>query len=158
MISIGDRLPHMDVVLADAGGPKPTTTTALFAGHRAVLFGVPGAFTPTCSERHLPGFVDHLDALHAKGIDPVICLAVNDPFVLAAWARQTGAAGLLMLSDGSGLLTAALGLQLDLTSRGFGVRAQRFAAVVDDMTLTHLAIESQGSYGVSSAEHVLQAV
>jgi peroxiredoxin len=158
-IKIGDRLPSMKIMLAGSEGPEETTTDAVFAGHKAVLFAVPGAFTPTCSERHLPGFLEQLDDLAAKGASPIVCLAVNDVFVMRAWAKQTGAEGkLTMLADGSGQLTHQLGLELDLTARGLGMRAQRFAMIVDDMKVTHLAIEPPGGYGVSSAEQVLAAL
>jgi peroxiredoxin (alkyl hydroperoxide reductase subunit C) len=155
-IKAGDRLPSMKITLAGADGPEDSSTDALFGGHKAVLFAVPGAFTPTCSERHLPSYLEQFDALGAKGVNPIVCLAVNDVFVLRAWAAQTGAAGkLVMLADGSAQLTHALGLELDLTGRGLGVRAQRFAMVIDDMVVTTLAIEPPGGYGVSSAEQVL---
>lgn len=158
-IKLGDTLPEMKVMLATASGPQESSTTELFGGHKAVLFAVPGAFTPLCSERHLPGFVELADAFHAKGAEPVVCLSVNDMFVMGAWARQTGAEGkLVMLADGSGLLTRALGLELDLVGRGLGMRAQRFAMVIEDMKVTHLAIEPPGGFGVSSAEQVLVAL
>jgi peroxiredoxin len=158
-IKVGDRLPSLKITVAGKDGPEETTTDALFGGHKAVLFAVPGAFTPTCSEQHLPSFLNQFDQLPAKGVNPVVCLSVNDVFVMRAWARQTGAEGkLVMLADGSGQLTHQLGLELDLIGRGLGMRAQRFAMIVDDMNVTHLAIEPPGGYGVSSAEQVLAAL
>ena len=158
-IRCGDTMPGMKVMIATPDGPHGTTTEALFGGRRTVLFAVPGAFTPTCSEKHLPGFIDAVEAFAAKGITALVCLSVNDVFVMGAWAKQTGAAGkITMLADGSGQLTHALGLELDLASRGLGLRSQRFAMVVDDMKVTYLAIEPAGGYGVSSAEDVLAAI
>jgi peroxiredoxin (alkyl hydroperoxide reductase subunit C) len=158
-IKIGDTIPSMKVTLATADGPQESSTDALFGGRTAVLFAVPGAFTPTCSEQHLPGYLDQFEALTAKGVDPIVCLAVNDVFVMKAWAKQTGAEGkLVMLADGSAALTHALGLELDLVSRGLGIRAQRFAMVLQDGKVTHLAIEPPGGYGVSSAEQILAAL
>jgi peroxiredoxin len=158
-IKLGDTLPDLKITLATPQGPEETTTSALFGGRRAVLFAVPGAFTPTCSERHLPGFIALADQFAAKGIDPVVCLAVNDVFVMSAWAKQSGAEGkITMLADGSGLLTKALGLELDLAARGLGVRAQRFAMLLDDAKVVHLAVEPAGGYGVTSAEQLLAEV
>ena len=158
-IKIGDTLPSMKVMIAAPSGPEEQTTEALFQGRRAVLFAVPGAFTPTCSEQHLPGFLQQVATFASKGIDPVVCLSVNDVFVMKAWAQQSGAAGkIVMLADGSGVLTRALGLEFDLVSRGLGMRAQRFAMLLDDMKVKHLAIEPPGGYGISSAEQVLAAL
>jgi peroxiredoxin (alkyl hydroperoxide reductase subunit C) len=158
-IKRGDRLPSMKVMLATPEGPVESSTDALFGGRKAILFAVPGAFTPTCSEKHLPSYLEQRDALTAKGIDPVVCLSVNDVFVMRAWAAQAGVDGkIVMLADGSATLTHALGLELDLVSRGLGIRAQRFAMVIDDMKVASLAIEPPGGYGVSSAEQVLASL
>ncbi len=146
----------MKLMAATAEGPQEISTDDLFKGKRVVLFAVPGAFTPTCSARHLPGYNDHLADFLAKGIDRVVCLAVNDAFVMGAWARsQDVSPDLMMLADGSGLFTKALGLELDLTQRGLGIRAQRFALVADDRKVTHLAVEKPGDFDVSRAEAVL---
>ena len=133
VIQAGDKIPAMKLMTAGPDGPHEVSTDEVFSGKRVVLFGVPGAFTPTCSAKHLPGFVQNVDALHAKGVDQVACVAVNDVFVMGAWAKQENAGeNILMLADGSGAFTKALGLELDLTARGMGVRSQRFALVAKD--------------------------
>lgn len=158
-IKVGDTLPVMKVNMAGADGPKESSTEALFKGRRVVLFAVPGAFTPTCSAKHLPGYLQNADAFAAKGVAAIVCLAVNDPFVLAAWAKEQHTDGKIeMLADGSGTLTKALGLELDLTARGLGIRSQRFAMIIDDMKVTQLAVEAPGDFDVSRAEAVLEAV
>ena len=158
-IQPGDTLPSLTLVEATPDGPREITTDGLFLGRTVVLFGVPGAFTPTCSARHLPGFVEHAAAFAGKGVDTVACLAVNDAFVLRAWAREQDAAGTVrMLADGSATLTRALGLELDLTHRAMGLRCQRFALVARDGRVAHLAIEEPGAFEVSSAESVLAAL
>ncbi len=159
MIKQGDTLPEMKLMSATPDGPREISTEDVFRGKRVVLFAVPGAYTPTCSARHLPGFNENLAAFRAKGIDTVACLAVNDAFVLGAWVKsQNVDPAILMLADGSATFTKALGLELDLTSRGMGVRSQRFAMVADDMKVTHLAIEQPGDFDVSRAEAVLAAL
>jgi peroxiredoxin (alkyl hydroperoxide reductase subunit C) len=159
MIKQGDVLPSMKLMAATSDGPREIATEEVFKGKRVVMFAVPGAFTPTCSARHLPGFNEHLDDFRAKGIDTVVCMAVNDAFVLGAWAKaQNVSPDLVMLADGSGLFTQALGLELDLTQRGLGVRSQRFALVADDMRVTCLAVEKPGDFDVSRAEAVLAAL
>jgi peroxiredoxin (alkyl hydroperoxide reductase subunit C) len=156
MIKQGDMLPSMKLMAATPDGPREIATEEIFKGKRVVMFAVPGAFTPTCSARHLPGYTEHLDDFRAKGIDTVVCMAVNDAFVMGAWAKsQDASPGLLMLADGSALFTQALGLELDLTQRGLGVRSQRFALVADDMRVSHLAVEKPGDFDVSRAEAVL---
>lgn len=156
MIQIGDTIPSVKVTAATAEGPKEVSTADVFRGKTVVMFAVPGAFTPTCSARHLPGYIENVDALKAKGVDEVVCLAVNDAFVMGAWARDQGVDGrLLMLADGSGAFTKALGLELDLTARGLGIRAQRFALVAEDGRVAHLAVEQPGGFEVSGAESVL---
>jgi peroxiredoxin (alkyl hydroperoxide reductase subunit C) len=155
-IKTGDTIPSMTLMIAGADGPKEVSTDALFKGKKVVLFAVPGAFTPTCSARHLPGFVQNADAILAKGVDQIVCMAVNDPFVLSAWAKDQGTGDrVVMLADGSGQFTRAMGLELDLVARGLGVRSQRFAMVVDDGRVSHLAIEAPGGFEVSKAEAVL---
>ena len=159
MIKPGDRLPSMKLLTPSEEGPQEIDTGELFAGKTVVMFAVPGAFTPTCSARHLPGFLDHFDDLRAKGVDEVVCLAVNDPFVLQAWARSQNSQGkVTMLADGSGTFTQALGLELDLSTRGLGVRSQRFALIAKDGLVTHLAVEQPGGFEVSRAEAVLEAL
>lgn len=159
MIKVGDTIPSAKLQTATEDGPKETTTDAVFGGKKVVLFAVPGAFTPTCSVRHLPGYLQNIEALKAKGVDTIACMAVNDAFVMAAWARDQGVNGqLTMLADGSAAFTKALGLELDLSARGMGTRAQRFAMVVDDGKVTALNIESPGGFEVSKAEYVLEAL
>jgi peroxiredoxin (alkyl hydroperoxide reductase subunit C) len=146
-------------MVATPDGPREVATDDIFKGHKVVLFAVPGAFTPTCSARHLPGFVQKAEAVKAKGVETIVCLAVNDPFVMAAWAKDQGVGEkIVMLADGSAMLTKALGLELDLTARGLGVRSQRFALVAEDGKITHLAIEAPGGFDVSSAEAILAAL
>lgn len=158
-VKVGDKLPDMELALATPSGPEPVRTGEFFAGRKIVLFAVPGAFTSTCSARHLPSFVENADALRAKGADEIVCLAVNDVFVLKAWAEQQAVDGrVTMLADGSAAFTKALGLELDLTARGLGIRSQRYAMVVDDGVVTHLAVEPAGEFGVSGAEAVLAAL
>ncbi|ALN86143.1 hypothetical protein LC55x_2878 [Lysobacter capsici] len=156
-IQVGERLP--EVVLKRINqGIESVDTRALFDGRKAVLFAVPGAFTPTCSEKHLPGFVQHFEDFRAKGIE-VACLAVNDPFVMQAWAQsQHVPDGMIMLSDGNGDLTRALGLELDASAYGMGTRAKRFALYADDGVVQQLHVEEPGEYRVSSAEYMLEQV
>ncbi|WP_027283568.1 peroxiredoxin [Rubritepida flocculans] len=158
-IKVGDRIPSAKLMQATAEGPKEVTTEEFFGGRTVVLFGVPGAFTPTCSAKHLPGFVAQADALKAKGVDAIACMAVNDVFVMGAWGKDQGVGEkVIMLADGSAAFTKALGLELDLTARGLGVRSQRFALVAKDGVVTHLAVEAPGAFEVSSAEAVLAAL
>ncbi len=159
MIKVGDGIPAQKLTAATADGPKELSTSEVFAGKKVVMFAVPGAFTPTCSARHLPGYLQNMDALRAKGVDSVVCLAVNDPFVMGAWAKEQGVDDrITMLADGSGVFTKSVGLELDLTGRGLGVRSQRYAMVVEDGLVTHLEIEPPGGFEVSKAEHVLASL
>lgn len=159
MIKVGDQIPSMKLMKATADGPKEVSTDEIFKGRKVVMFAVPGAFTPTCSAKHLPGFVENFDALKAKGVDEVVCMAVNDAFVMGAWAKSQAADGkVTMLSDGSAALTKAMGLELDLVARNMGVRSQRFALVAQDGKVTHLAVEAPGGFDVSRAEAVLAAL
>lgn len=158
-IAIGERIPDLSLSTVADGAPKPISTGEVFGGKRVVLFAVPGAFTPTCSARHLPGYVEQLEALKAKGIDTVACLAVNDAFVMGAWAQSQGApADILMLADGNAALTRALGLELDATGFGMGIRAKRFALVARDGVVEQLWVEAPGEFKVSAAEAVLAAL
>lgn len=156
-IQVGDRLPEVALKRIN-DGIETVDTRALFDDGKAVLFAVPGAFTPTCSEKHLPGFVQHFQQFRDKGID-VACLAVNDPFVMQAWAKsQHVPDGMLMLSDGNGDLTRALGLELDASAYGMGTRAKRFALYVENGTVKQVHVEEPGEYRVSSAEYMLEQV
>jgi len=138
-------------------GPGAISSDDLFSGKKVVLFSVPGAFTPTCSNNHLPGFVDHADAIRAKGVDTIACTAVNDVFVMHAWGKDRGVEDkVVMLADGNGEYVKALGLELDATGFGMGLRGERFAIIVDDGVATHVAVEAPGSFEVSSAEAILE--
>ncbi len=155
-IHVGDSVPAVTVTQATAEGPKEVAIAELFAGKTVVLFGVPGAFTPTCSAKHLPSFVQNAAALKAKGVDLIACMAVNDAFVMGAWGKDQGITDeVTMLADGSAMLTKALGVELDLTARGLGMRCQRFALVAKDGKVTHVAVEAAGAFEVSKAEAVL---
>jgi peroxiredoxin (alkyl hydroperoxide reductase subunit C) len=155
-IKVGDRIPALKIMQATAEGPKEVDTAELFGGKTVVLFGVPGAFTPTCSAKHLPGFVQNAAALKAKGVDTIACMAVNDAFVMGAWGKDQGVDDkVVMLADGSAAFTKAMGLEFDLTARGLGVRCQRFALVAKDGIVTHVAVEAPGAFEVSKAEAVL---
>ena len=156
-IKVGDSIPSAKLMQGTAEGPKEISTEELFGGKTVVLFGVPGAFTPTCSAKHLPGYVQHYDALKAKGVDTVACMAVNDAFVMGAWGKDQGVGeDILMLADGSAALTKALGLVLDGTGIGLGLRGQRFSMVVNDGVVEQLNVEAPGEFKVSSAEHMLE--
>ena len=158
-IQPGETIPPMKLTQSTPDGPRETSTEELFGGKTVVLFGVPGAFTPTCSARHLPGFVEHADALKAKGADVVACMAVNDAFVLDAWAKSQGVEDkIVMLADGSAELTKALGTEMDMTARGLGIRSQRFALVAKDRKVVHIGVEQPGAFEVSRAEAVLEAL
>lgn len=154
-IRIGDRIPSAVLSQMSEHGPQPVITTDYFAGRKVVLFSVPGAFTPTCSAHHLPGFVEHADEFSSKGIDAIGCMAVNDVFVMHAWGKHVNSGAIDMLADGNGKFTAALGLELDGTAFGMGKRSQRFALVANDGIVTELMIEAPGEFRVSSAESVL---
>lgn len=157
-IQQGDKLPQATMHSMVDGKPTPMTTDDLFAGKKVVVFAVPGAFTPTCSQAHLPGFVVHADAIKAKGVDSIVCLSVNDAFVMGAWGASANAEHLLMVGDGNGDFTKALGLEMDGSGFGLGTRSQRFAMIVDDGTVTTLAVEAPGQLEVSTAEAMLAAL
>jgi len=155
-IQVGDRVPSATLLKATAEGPEPVETDTFFAGRKVALFSVPGAFTPTCSARHLPGFVDRAEELKGKGVDEIACVAVNDAFVLQAWAQQSGAEDkVTMLSDGNGDFSKALGLTMDASKFGMGTRGQRWSAIVDDGVVRELNVEEPGAFSVSSAEFLL---
>jgi glutaredoxin/glutathione-dependent peroxiredoxin len=155
-ISVGDKLPDVKVSKAGESGPEPVQTGEYFKGKRVALFSVPGAFTPTCSAKHLPGYVAKAGELKAKGIDEVVCTAVNDAFVMSAWNRADGSPDVTMLADGNGDFANALGLPLDLTGGGLGKRGQRFSMVINDGIVEQLNVEAPGEFKVSSAEHMLE--
>jgi len=155
-IKEGDKIPSVKIKATDM---SDLTTDELFKGKKVVLFAVPGAFTPTCSNQHLPGYIEHADAIRAKGVDDIICMSVNDAFVMGAWAKDRGAGDKVRLvADGNGDLTKALGLEMDGTGIGFGLRAQRFAAIVEDGVVKKLAVEEPMKFEVSAAEAILEAL
>ena len=156
-INVGDRLPDVPLTVATPDGPEQTTSTDFFAGRRVALFAVPGAYTPTCSARHLPGFKDKHDELKAKGVDRIVGVSVNDPFVMGAWAEQQGLSGddVMLVADGNGDFTKKLGLELDATGFGMGHRSQRYSMLIKDGVVTELNVEQGGEFKVSSAEHLL---
>ena len=158
-ITVGDKLPEATFTIMD-GGPKQVSASDVFAGKRVALFAVPGAFTPTCSEHHLPGFIGHAAQLKAKGVDMVACTAVNDVFVLDAWAKTRGVNGLItMLADGSAAFAKALGLDVDLGPFGLGVRSKRYAMIVEDGAVKYLAVEdSPPEHSKATAEKLLAAL
>jgi peroxiredoxin len=158
-IAVGDKVPSVTVQHKTADGIDQVSTDDFFAGRKVVVFAVPGAFTPTCSQKHLPGFVNNAGAIRAKGVDEIACVSVNDAFVMDAWGADQGAAGkVTMLADGSAKLAQALGLDMDLTERGLGPRSQRYAMVVDDGTVSLLNVEEAGQFEASSAETILAAL
>ena len=157
-IKVGDKMPSGEFATMGDSGPAKISSSELFDGKKVVLFAVPGAFTPTCSETHLPGFIVSADDIKAKGVDTIACLAVNDVFVVGAWAKTQNTEHLLMLSDGSAKYVTDLGLTLDLTANGLGVRADRFAMIIDNGVVTYVASEEPGKLVVSSAEAVLKAL
>ncbi|WP_284945826.1 peroxiredoxin [Acidisoma cladoniae] len=159
MIKVGDTIPSLTLTAVTAEGPKQMTTDEIFKGKKVVLFAVPGAFTPTCSARHLPGFVEHAEALKEKGVDTIACVAVNDVFVMQAWAKDQGISdAILMLADGSGTFAKAMGLELDLISRGLGIRSERYALIAEDEKVIFLGVEEAGGFEASRAEAVLEAL
>ena len=157
-IQIGEEIPVGNVATLSDGKPQTLSTEQIFSGKKVVLFALPGAFTPTCSAAHLPGFVAQFDNFIARGVDTVACLSVNDAFVMGAWGEQQNAENILMLADGNADLTKAMNLEVDLSDRHFGVRSQRYVLVADNGTVTHLAIDNPGKFEVSSAEAVLKVL
>jgi peroxiredoxin (alkyl hydroperoxide reductase subunit C) len=158
-IKVGDTIPSMKLMMATADGPKEVATDDIFKGKKVVLFAVPGAFTPTCSAKHLPGFVQNAAAIKAKGVDTLACIAVNDAFVMGAWGKDAGTEGkITMLADGSAFFAKAIGLEMDITGRGMGVRSQRYALVAEDGKVTYLGVEAPGGFEASKAETILAAL
>jgi peroxiredoxin len=156
MIQIGEKLPQVTFKLMTDAGPKDVSTEALFEGKKVALFAVPGAFTPTCSAKHLPGYVSSYDALKAKGVSDIICLSVNDAFVMDAWGKSCHTADkVTMVADGNGTFTQAIGLEMDAQGHGLGIRSQRYAMLVDNGVVTKMFVEKPGVFEVSSAEHLL---
>jgi peroxiredoxin len=154
-IETGQSVPDATFMTMTPDGPAPMSASELFSGKRVVLFAVPGAFTPTCSAKHLPGFKDHMADFTAKGVDTVACTSVNDVFVMDAWGKDQGADDVVMLADGNGAFAKAVGLEMDGSAYGMGARSQRYAMVVNDGTVEQLFVEGPGEFKVSSAEHVL---
>jgi glutaredoxin/glutathione-dependent peroxiredoxin len=154
-IQVGDRLPDVPLAIAGSDGPQPTTSSDYFKGKKVALFAVPGAFTPTCSARHLPSFVEKAQELKAKGIDEIACISVNDPFVMSAWGQRDGSEDIIMLADGNGAFAEATGLVMDGSKFGMGKRSQRYSMIVDDGVVEQLNVEAPGEYRASSAEYLL---
>jgi len=155
-IENGQSIPEATLMRMGAEGPEPVKTSEYFAGRKVALFSVPGAFTPTCSAKHLPGFVDHASDIQSKGVDAIACMSVNDVFVMDAWGKSANADGKVeMLADGNGDFAKALGLEMDASGFGMGQRAQRFSMIVDDGTVTQVNVEGPGEFKVSSADYMM---
>jgi len=155
-VQVGDRLPDATFMVMGPDGPQQMTSQALFSGKKVALFALPGAFTPTCSARHLPGFKDQAEAFRAKGVDTLACLSVNDAFVMGAWGENQGIKDeVVLLADGNGDFTKAVGLEMDGSKYGMGLRSQRYSMLVDDGVVKQLNVEQAGEFRVSSAEHML---
>jgi glutaredoxin/glutathione-dependent peroxiredoxin len=158
-IKVGDKLPSVKLMRWGENGPEAVTTDELFSGKKVALFGVPGAFTPTCSAKHVPGFVQHAEELKAKGVDAIVCTSVNDVFVMNAWGKDQNCGGrVVMVADGDAAFTKATGLELDLNGKGLGMRNQRFSMLVDDGTVRILNIDPPGSFEKTSAETLLSQI
>lgn len=157
-IAQGDKLPDVTVQVMQEGRPRPVSTGSLTEGKKVVIFAVPGAFTPTCSQQHLPGYVQNADALKSKGVDEIICTSVNDAFVMDAWGKDQSADDIVMVADGNGDLASALGLEMDGSGFGMGKRSQRYAMVVEDGVVSKLAVEAPGKFEVSAAEAILEGL
>jgi glutaredoxin/glutathione-dependent peroxiredoxin len=154
-INVGDRLPEVPLTIATADGPKPTSTQEYFGGKRVALFAVPGAFTPTCSARHLPSYVEKASELKGKGVDEIACISVNDAFVMSAWNKADGSDDITMLADGNGEFAESVGLTMDGGKFGMGKRSQRYSMIVNDGVVEKLNVEAPGEYSASSAETLL---
>lgn len=156
-VKVGDKVPSATLMEMKGGAPQPVKTDDLFSGKKVALFALPGAFTPTCSAKHLPGFVQHADDLKRKGVDAVACVSVNDAFVMGAWGQNQNVGDkVMMLADGNGEFTRALGLEMDASKYGMGKRSQRFSMLIDNGVVKELNVEEPGAFSVSSAEHMLQ--
>ena len=154
-IQVGDRLPDVPLSIATPDGPQQTTTSEYFGGKKVALFAVPGAFTPTCSARHLPSYVEKAQDLKESGVDQIACVSVNDPFVMAAWNERDGSQDITMLADGNGEFSEAIGLSMDGAKFGMGMRSQRYSMLVNDGVVEQLNVEAPGEYRASSAEQML---
>jgi len=154
-IQVGERLPDVPLAISGAEGPQPTTSGEYFKGKRVALFAVPGAFTPTCSARHLPSYVEKAADVKAKGIDEIACISVNDPFVMGAWNERDGSSDITMIADGNGAFAEGIGLTMDGSKFGMGTRSQRYSMIVNDGVVEQLNVEAPGEYHASSAEHML---
>lgn len=155
-VQVGDRIPDVPLTIVTQDGPQQTSSSDYFAGKKVALFAVPGAFTPTCSARHLPSFVEKAGELKAKGVDEIACTSVNDPFVMAAWAERDGSPDITMIADGNGAFADAVGLAMDGSKFGMGTRSQRYSMLVNDGVVEQLNVEAPGEYRASSAEHLLE--
>lgn len=156
-IKVGDHIPSATLMQMKGGAPQPVKTDDFFSGKKVVVFALPGAFTPTCSAKHLPGFVQHADDIKKMGVDAIACVSVNDAFVMGAWGEQQGAGDkVAMLADGNGDFTKALGLEMDASRFGMGKRSQRFSMVVEDGVVKALNVEEPGAFNVSSADYVMK--
>jgi glutaredoxin/glutathione-dependent peroxiredoxin len=155
-INVGEKLPEVPLTVATPDGPEQTTSTDFFAGRRVALFAVPGAYTPTCSARHLPSYVEKASELKGKGVDDIACISVNDAFVMSAWNKSDGSEDITMLADGNGAFTDAVGLSMDASKFGMGKRSQRYSMVVNDGVVEQLNVEAPGEYRASSAETLLE--
>jgi peroxiredoxin len=155
-IQVGDKLPDVPLTVATENGPEQTTTGEFFAGRRVALFAVPGAFTPTCSARHLPSYVDRAADIKGKGVDEIACISVNDPFVMSAWNKSDGSKDITMIADGNGAFADAIGLSMDASKFGMGKRSQRYSMLVNDGVVEQLNVEAPGEYRASSAETLLE--
>ena len=156
-ISNGDTIPTVNIAVMGDSGPEGLTTDDLFKGKKVVLFGVPGAFTPTCSAQHLPGFINNADAIKAKGVDTIACISVNDPFVMGAWGKdQSAGEAVVMVADGSAEFAKATGLEFDLGAKGLGLRNQRYSMIVEDGVVKNMNLDEPGNFEVSSAEKILE--
>lgn len=155
-IQVGDAIPSVTLKVMGEKGPEDISTDSIFAGKKVVMFAVPGAFTPGCSVTHLPGYVVNADNIKAKGVDTIVCLSVNDAFVMDAWGKSSNAEEILMLADGNAELTKTLGLEMDGSGFGMGTRSRRYAMIVEDGKVAHLAVEPAGGVDVSAAEKILE--
>ena len=157
-ISVGDRIPDVPITIAGPDGPEQTTSGEFFRGRKVALFAVPGAFTPTCSARHLPSYVERAGELKGRGIDEIACISINDPFVMAAWGQRDGSNDITMIADGNGAFADAVGLTMDASKFGMGKRSQRYSMVVNDGVIEQLNVEAPGEYRASSAETMLEQI
>ena len=155
-VQVGDRIPDVPITIAGAEGPEQKMSGEYFAGKRVALFAVPGAFTPTCSARHLPSYVERASDLKDKGVDEIACISVNDPFVMSAWGERDGSQDITMIADGNGAFAEAVGLEMDGSKFGMGKRSQRYSMVVNDGVVEQLNVEAPGEYRASSAETMLE--